>query len=75
MCSPCFGLFSDLLDIVEARNRINNISVFSFLKSVLAESFPERGGSIEVKSPNLKTGKLEIISLKRSEADSLLEYV
>ncbi len=74
--SPCFHLFSDVLDHVESRNNINSVAVFSFLKTVLANPFPQPGMTIHVKSPDLKTGKMDDIALSRPGAsDPMLEYV
>lgn len=76
LCSPCFGLFSEILDTVENRNRINSVAVYSFLKTVLAHPFPERGGTVEVKTLNPKTGKLEELVLSRPDSsDPMIEYV
>lgn len=73
---PCFHLFSELLDHVESRNSISSVAVFSFLKTVLANPFPQPGMTVQVKSQDLKTGKMEEIRLTRPGAsDPMLEYV
>lgn len=33
IASPCFGIFCTILDTVEARNSVNSVAVFSFLKA------------------------------------------
>jgi hypothetical protein len=73
---PCFELFNNILNQVETRNHINSVSVFAFLKTVLARPFPERGNVITIKAENPSTGKFEDIKLERpNSTDPMLEHI
>jgi hypothetical protein len=74
--SPCFSLFSDILDNVEKKQAVSSVAVFSFLKTVLANPFPKPGTTMTVKVPDMKTGQMQELRLSRPEAaDPILEYV
>jgi hypothetical protein len=70
----CFDLYAKILDIVEQRRTVNLVSVYSFLKSIIANPFPAPGHSVTIQALPAKGGDLETIKLKRSH-DSRLEHV
>jgi hypothetical protein len=60
-----------MLDIVEdLRSKKSSSAVFSFLKSVLAKSFPNPGEKLSV-----KTFETDTYELERSDNDYLLDIV
>ena len=72
----CFGLFSTILDNIEIRNEINNVSCYQFLKTVLANPFPSPGTCTIIRTVNPKSGQQEEVKLSRPNvADPMLEYV
>lgn len=64
------ALFIQLLNIVEELRKKSSSAVFSFLKSVLAKSFPKPGETLVI-----RTFENEVFEIKRSEKNYLLEYV
>lgn len=67
---PSVALFTQLLNIVEELRKKSSSAVFSFLKTVLAKSFPRPGDTLSI-----RTFENEIFEIKRSDTDFLLEYV
>ncbi|KAL0478267.1 hypothetical protein AKO1_008526, partial [Acrasis kona] len=72
---PCFEIFNTILNAVEVRNQVNNVAVFSFLKTVLSNPFPERGTVIQIKAQTV-SGAFEQIKLERpNTSDLVLEHI
>lgn len=59
-----------LLDVVQELRQIGSSRVFAFLKSVLAQSFPQPGETL-----NVKTFEGGNYSITRAADDFLLDFV
>jgi len=67
---PSVSLFMELLDIIEQLRKKSSSSVFSFLKSVLAQTFPNPGESLTI-----RTFEGQQYTLRRRDNDFLLDFV
>lgn len=67
---PSASLFYEMLNIVENLRKRSSSAVFSFLKSVLAKTFPNPGETLSI-----RTFDGDDFSLSRSDNDFMLDFV